>query len=72
MGFAWDWSYRELGATVWVLEIDSGPLEEQPALLPTEPSLQPNLFSFRGTRTSADSGDPPGVLEPMFPVSKGN
>ena len=33
-------SYRQLGATMWVLRIDLDLLQEQPVFLTTEPSLQ--------------------------------
>jgi hypothetical protein len=33
---------------MWVLGIECGPLEKQPVLLTTEPSLQPQEFSFTG------------------------
>lgn len=32
----WDWRYRWLLATMWVLGLNQCPLEEQPTLLTTE------------------------------------
>ena len=37
----WDWGYRQLSAVIWVLGIEPSPLKEQPVLLTTESSLQP-------------------------------
>jgi hypothetical protein len=37
----WNWSYRQVWAAMWVLELNPGPLEEKVVLLTTEPSLQP-------------------------------
>ena len=37
----WAWSYRQLGAKMWILGIKHRSQEEQPELLATEPSLQP-------------------------------
>lgn len=37
----WNWSYKQLLATIWVLGVELGPLEEKPELLTPEPSLQP-------------------------------
>jgi hypothetical protein len=39
----WNFNYRWLWATMWLLGIELGPLEEQPVLLTTESSLQPLL-----------------------------
>jgi hypothetical protein len=35
---------------MWMLGIESGPLEEQSVLLTTEPSLQPQRFVFVNRR----------------------
>ena len=34
-----DWSYRQLWADMWVMELNSGPLEELLMLSTSEPSL---------------------------------
>lgn len=39
----WNWRYRQLWVTVWVLGIEPGPLEKQWVLLMAEPPLQANL-----------------------------
>lgn len=45
----WGCSYKRLRATMWMLEIEPGPLEEQPECLTAEPSLQsPSLFLSTG------------------------
>lgn len=36
----WNWSFRGWWATVWVLELNPGPLQKQQVLLLSEPSLQ--------------------------------
>jgi hypothetical protein len=43
---SWNWSYRLLLVTMWVLETKASPLVEQPVLLTAEPSLQPLLIFF--------------------------
>jgi hypothetical protein len=37
---SWKWSYRQFWAAMWVLDLNSGPLEGQTVLLTTEPFLQ--------------------------------
>lgn len=39
----WSWSYKLLWANMWVLEMNSGPLQKQQVFLTTEPSLYPLL-----------------------------
>jgi hypothetical protein len=43
----WDYSCILLWATMWLLELNSGPLEEQSVCLTTEPSLQSFASFFR-------------------------
>ena len=35
-----------IGATMWVMGIEPGPMEEQPVFLTTEPSLNPSFRYF--------------------------
>ena len=42
----WDRSYRQLWATMWVLGLEPGSLEEQPVLLTIEPSCKPTEIRF--------------------------
>jgi len=44
----WNCSYPQLWSPMWVLGFEPGFLEEQPALLTTESSLQLYLFSVNG------------------------
>jgi hypothetical protein len=37
----WNWSYRHLWTAMWVLEINPGPLKDQPVFLTAEPFLRP-------------------------------
>jgi hypothetical protein len=37
----WNWSHKQLGAVYGCWKLNSGPLEEQPVVLTTVPSLQP-------------------------------
>ena len=46
----WHWSYRWLWATKW--DLNPGSLEEQPALLTTDPSLHPRSFTFHVNKMS--------------------
>jgi hypothetical protein len=39
--------YRRLWATMWLWELNSGPSEQEPVLLITEPSLQPHKYFLR-------------------------
>lgn len=38
---SWDWSYKQLEATLWVLGTQQSPLHEQPGLLTADLPLQP-------------------------------
>lgn len=42
IGSPWNWSYRWLQATIWVLEINLDPLEEQPRALKYQ-EISPHL-----------------------------
>jgi hypothetical protein len=50
-------NYRWLWATMWLLELNSGPLEEQSVLLTAEPSLQPRK-QFKNEVLKAHTGFP--------------
>lgn len=62
----WNWSYRQLWAATWVLQINLGPLKEQ-LLLTAEALLQTlvlNLLKYlqSGTETSSIALDPVSLL----------
>ena len=44
----WNWTYRQLWASMWLLGIEPCPPEEQPVLLTTTPSLQSSMTVFVG------------------------
>lgn len=43
----WNWSYRPLWATMWMLGVKLGSLQEQPVLLAADPSLWPVCLDFK-------------------------
>jgi hypothetical protein len=43
------WNYRQLWATMWVLDLNPGPLEEQSVFPTAKPSLQPHVLIFSGS-----------------------
>lgn len=45
----WSWSYRELGATLLMWTLNSGPLKQQQVLLTAELSVQPFLYFLKCT-----------------------
>ena len=50
-------------------ELNSGPLEEQPVLLTTEPSLQPQILVLACLLTPVDHGIPPEYTKVSYSKS---